>query len=64
TEVGVGVKDKDITVAGVDGQIKHEWDAAGYVVGKYPVGDKLELFARGGYGHTELKQELAGSESK
>ena len=60
TEVGVGVKNKDITVAGVDGQIKHEWDAAGYVVGKYPIGDKLELFARGGYGHTELKQEIAG----
>ena len=64
TEVGVGVKNKDITVAGVDGQIKHEWDAAGYVVGKYPIGDKLELFARGGYGHTELKQELAGAETK
>lgn len=60
TEASVGVKDDDFTVAGVDGSIKHEWDAAGYVVGKYPVGDKLELFARGGYGHTELKQEIAG----
>ena len=49
------------TVAGVDGSIKHEWDAAGYVVGKYPVSDKLELFARGGYGHTELKQEFPGA---
>ena len=60
TEASVGVKDDDFTVAGVDGSIKHEWDAAGYVVGKYPVSDKLELFARGGYGHTELKQEIAG----
>ena len=61
TEASVGVKDDDFTVAGVDGSIKHEWDAAGYVVGKYPVNDKLELFARGGYGHTELKQEIAGA---
>jgi hypothetical protein len=61
TEASVGVKDDDFTVAGVDGTTKHEWDAAGYVVGKYPVSDKLELFARGGYGHTELKQEIAGA---
>ena len=61
TEASVGVKDDDFTVAGVDGSIKHEWDAAGYVVGKYPVSDKLELFARGGYGHTELKQEFQGA---
>ena len=63
TEASVGVKDDDFTVAGVDGSIKHEWDAAGYVVGKYPVSDKLELFARGGYGHTELKQEIAGGKT-
>jgi hypothetical protein len=61
TEASVGVKDDDFTVAGVDGKTKQEWDAAGYVVGKYPVSDKLELFARGGYGHTELKQELPGA---
>ena len=61
TEASVGVKDDDFTAAGVDGSIKHEWDAAGYVVGKYPVSDKLELFARGGYGHTELKQEFPGA---
>ena len=37
TEASVGVKHDDFTVAGVDGEIKHEWDAAGYVVGKVPV---------------------------
>lgn len=63
TEASVGVKNDDFSVAGVDGSIKHEWDAAGYVVGKYPVSDKLELFARGGYGHTELKQELPGAKT-
>ena len=61
TEASVGVKHDDFTVAGVDGEIKQEWDAAGYVVGKVPVSDKLELFARGGYGHTELKQEIVGA---
>lgn len=60
TEVGVGVKDKDIQINGVDGTLKHEWDAAGYVVGKVPVGQNLDLFARGGYGHTEMKRELGG----
>ncbi|MGI4817510.1 MULTISPECIES: porin family protein [unclassified Brevundimonas] len=59
-EVGVGVKDKDFSVLGQDGTLKHEWDAAGYVVGKVPVGENFEVFARGGYGHTEMKRELAG----
>ena len=61
TEASVGVKKDDFTVAGVDGQINQDWDAAGYVVGKVPVSDKLELFARGGYGHTELTGEIAGN---
>jgi len=60
TEASVGVRDKDFQLGGADGTLKHEWDAAGYVVGKYPVGEKVELFARGGYGHTELKQQVAG----
>lgn len=59
-EVGVGVKDKDFQVAGVDGTLKHEWDAAGFVVGKVPVGERFNVFARGGYGHTEMKREIAG----
>ena len=45
-------------VAGVDGEIKHEWDAAGYVVGKVPVSDKLELFARGGYGSCRIAEAV------
>ena len=63
TEASVGVKKDDVTVAGVDGKIKQDWDAAGYVVGKVPVTDRLELFARGGYGHTELTQDVAGAKS-
>ena len=63
TEASVGVKDHDFTAGDAEGTLNHEWDAAGYVVGKYPVSDKLELFARGGYGHTELKTDIAGAES-
>lgn len=63
TEVGVGVKDKDFTSNGVEGTLKHEWDAAGYVVGKLPVGENIQLHARGGYGHTELKRTLGDSTS-
>jgi outer membrane immunogenic protein len=63
TEASVGVKKDDFTIAGIDGEVKQEWDAAGYVVGKVPVSDRLELFARGGYGHTELKSEIAGVRS-
>ncbi|MFC5372553.1 porin family protein [Brevundimonas faecalis] len=63
TEASVGVKKDDVTINGVEGNIKQEWDAAGYVVGKYPIGDKLELFARGGYGHTELKRNVDGAKA-
>ena len=59
TEVGVGVKDKDFEMNGIEGTTKHEWDAAGYVVGKVPLGENFQLHARGGYGHTELKQTVA-----
>lgn len=60
SEVGIGVKDKDFSVLGNEATLKHEWDAAGYVVGKVPVGQNFEVFARGGYGHTEMKREIAG----
>ncbi|KAK0330820.1 hypothetical protein LTR94_031338, partial [Friedmanniomyces endolithicus] len=60
TEASVGVRDHDFQLDGADGTLKHEWDAAGYVVGKYPINDKIEVFARGGYGHTELKSQVAG----
>ena len=60
TEASVGVKHDDFTVAGVDGEIKHEWDAAGYVVGKVPVSDKLELFARGRLRPHRAEAEVPG----
>ncbi|RZJ94863.1 MAG: porin family protein [Brevundimonas sp.] len=59
-EASFGVKDDDFTVAGVDGSLEHQYDAAAYVVGTLPVTQNLELFARGGYGTTKIKAELGG----
>lgn len=59
-EASFGVRDEDITIAGVDGSLEHDYDAAAYVVGKVPVSDNLELFARVGYGTTSIKADVAG----
>jgi len=59
-EASVGVKDEDVTIAGVDGSLEHEYDAAGYVVGTVPVSQNVELFGRIGYGTTSLKADVAG----
>jgi hypothetical protein len=59
-EASVGVRDEDITIAGVNGSLKHDWDAAAYVVGKVPVSENLELFGRVGYGTTSIKADVAG----
>ena len=59
-EASIGVKDDDFTFAGVDGKIEHDYDAAAYLVGTLPVTPNFELFARGGYGTTKIKTELAG----
>src|SRR5690606_36640127 len=63
-EASIGVKDDDFTVAGVEGKLEHDYDAAAYVVGTLPVTPNFELFARGGYGTTSIKAELAGVESE
>ena len=59
-EVSFGVRDEDITVAGVDGKLKHEYDAAIYGVATLPVSPNFDVFARVGYGTTELKAKAAG----
>ena len=63
-EASVGVKDDDFTIAGVDGKLEHQYDAAAYLVGSYPVTPNFELFARGGYGTSKIKAELAGLEEE
>jgi len=59
-EASVGVKDDDFSIAGVDGKLKHEYDAAAYVVGTYPVTPNFDVFARAGYGTTKIKAEAGG----
>ena len=59
-EASIGVKDDDITVAGVNGSVEHDYDAAAYAVGILPISPNVELFGRVGYGTTKLKAEVAG----
>lgn len=59
-EASFGVKDDDITVAGVNGSVEHEYDVAAYAVGILPVSPNFELFGRVGYGTTSIKAEAAG----
>ena len=59
-EASFGVKDEDISFGGVDGKLKHEYDAAIYGVATLPVSPNFDVFARVGYGTTELKAKAAG----
>lgn len=59
-EASFGVKDDEITVGGVTGDLSHEYDAAAYVVGTLPVSPNFELFGRVGYGTTSIKADVAG----
>ncbi|KQW83183.1 cell envelope biogenesis protein OmpA [Brevundimonas sp. Root1279] len=59
-EASVGVKDEDISFAGVDGKLEHDYDAAIYGVANVPVSPNLELFGRVGYGTTSIKADVAG----
>ncbi len=59
-EASFGVRDDDVTIAGVTGSVEHEYDAAVYGVAKVPVSQNLELFGRVGYGTTSLKADVAG----
>lgn len=57
-EASFGVKDDDFKFAGAEGSVKHEYDAAAYVVGTLPITPQFDVFARGGYGTTQIKREL------
>lgn len=64
-EGSFGVKDDSFRVS-VNGpgeyELKH--DFAAYAVGFYPVTDKLDLFARVGYGTTKIKASAPGVRSR
>ncbi len=59
-EASIGVVDDDITVAGVNGSVEQDYDAALYAVGVLPVTPNFELFGRVGYGTTSIKADVAG----
>ncbi|MEY4555156.1 MAG: hypothetical protein RL093_275 [Pseudomonadota bacterium] len=59
-EASFGVKDDDVTVGTVTGDLSHEYDAAAYVVGTLPISPNFELFGRVGYGTTSIKADVAG----
>ena len=60
-EASFGVKDDDFSIGGVDGKVKHEYDAAIYGVATLPVSPNFDVFARVGYGTTEIKAKAAGA---
>lgn len=60
-EASFGVKDDDVQFApALTGQVELEYDAAAYVTATLPLSPNLDLFARAGYGVTEVKADVAG----
>jgi hypothetical protein len=64
-EGSVGIDDDSFT-ASVNGPGKYELkhDVAAYAVGFLPVTEKIDLFARLGYGTTKVKANVAGVRSR
>ena len=59
-ETSFGVGHDDVNVGLVDGKVEHRYDVAGYAVASLPVTSNIDLFARAGYGVTEVKASAAG----
>ena len=59
-EASFGVKDETVSVAGVNVDVEPQYDAAVYGVVSAPISPNLEVFARGGYGTTEVDVSAAG----
>ena len=59
-EIGLGVLKDNLSVGGVDGEAKMNYSAAAYAVGFLPVGEKADLYVRGGYGTTKGSVTVPG----
>jgi len=59
-EGAFGVKNDDISAAGVTGRAKLDHEVAIYGVGFLPLSDKADLLARVGYGDTKVKVSALG----
>jgi outer membrane immunogenic protein len=53
--IGVSEESFDASIGGSSGTIEHKYDAAIYAVGHWPISDRLQLFARLGYGTSEVE---------
>ncbi|WP_339915344.1 porin family protein [uncultured Brevundimonas sp.] len=60
-EASFGVGHDNVSIGGLDGKVKETYDVAAYGVATLPVNPNFDLFARVGYGTTELKTSVAGS---
>jgi len=60
-EYGLGVQGNDRNIDGISVRTTQPSEAAGYVVGKWPVSDDFKLFARGGYGRTSIQENIEGT---
>ena len=60
-ELGAGVKNDKTDVAGTSVKIEPQHQAAVYGVGFLPVAPNVDLFARVGYGNTDIKASAAGT---
>nr|WP_242397120.1 outer membrane beta-barrel protein [Brevundimonas abyssalis] len=62
-EGSFGVRDDEVTIGAVTADIDHNYDLAAYGVAFLPVNPNFELFARLGYGTTELEPRPRASAS-
>ena len=62
-ETSFGVGHDDVNIAGVNGKVEHRYDVAAYGVATLPIQPNFDLFARVGYGVTELKASALGVSS-
>lgn len=60
-ELGLGAKRDDVSIAGLDGKAKMNYSAAAYAVGFLPVGEKADIYVRGGYGYTKGSVTVPGA---
>ncbi len=59
-EGSIGINDDTVDVLGTDVDVEPQYDLAAYAVATLPVSPNFELFARGGYGTTEIDVSAAG----
>lgn len=60
-ELGFGVGDDSVNVAGANVDVELNTQAAVYAVGYLPVSDNIDLFARAGWGVADVEAAAAGT---